>query len=298
MRSLPGALVLLFSTTGCIIYTGDRFGRSDHHDHGFGGDGEPGCDDGDEGGGFGEGEGGGEVDAFEARFAGVAVEVLPSDDGLDLDGDGRVDNNLPAALDALSAAVGGAADWQPGVELQRLVDAGLWVPLMDARDAQDGLEIGLLSGALADDGGIVVHPGSYDEAGQVLSVLRGDWTSSGGFEAGPAPVRLPARLADGTDLVFPLDSAALVGRMSEEGAETLLVGIVPAAELIEVALAPYLGDEGLDVDGDGDADLSTEEVLDIARSFLDDPDVIDIVEDDGTRGISAALWIDWRVADF
>ncbi|RME25298.1 MAG: hypothetical protein D6798_09325 [Deltaproteobacteria bacterium] len=288
MRSLPSALVLLLPATGCIIYTGDGFdadaGPPSHCGSGSGGPG------GDQGGGFGG--------ADTARYTGVAVEILEPDAGLDLDGDGDVDNNLPIAIDALSQALGGDRSWDPGAELQRLVEDGAWVPLMQVRDVEDGLVVGLLAGTRAEDGGLAVLPGSYDDAGRIVSVLHGERSRSGGFEAGPGPVRLPARLAGDVDIVLPLDGAMVVGRTSEDGAATMVAGVVPTELLIESALAPYLGADGLDIDGDGVADLSTEAVLDTVAELLDDPAVTDFMDDEGGRGISAAFWIDWEAADF
>lgn len=298
MRSFALGLLLL-PMVGCICFEpGPRHGhhpapRPDQPD---------GHDDGGPGDDQQPGDGGGDdpaspSDFVSGEYAAVELEVLPANVGRDIDGDGSSDNNLGVLLDELVAELG-TGDWSPEDELQRQVDEGLFLPMMAARQEQGQLELEILSG-FESSGLLVLDSGCLDDERDALYTLTGSFTGSDSFVAGPGSVAWCARNGDeGTLLQLPMVDTQLAGILEDDSAELTVTGVVPAVELIELLLMPYLGDEGFDVDGDGQADMSTDEVLDLAWKLAEDPGVADIELDDGSRGISVALRMAMVQAEF
>lgn len=303
MRSLICAFFLGTGLTGCLYYPHGH--RGHHHKHDHDGDSDP-----DHGGGFGGGpgnngggdngpDGQGPSSTFgEGQYAAVSLQILPEGVGRDIDGDGHADNNLPVALDALSQAVGGDTDWDPGDELRRLVDEGHMVPLIDASNRQDQLSILVMTGYLDDRGDLLVHPLSYTDDGAVRSVLDGDFCTQESFEVGPDPLWLPARVEGGVDVLLPLSQAVMVGTLNGDGGTATLTGVLRVDQLIDLVLLPWLGEDGLDIDGDGQADVGAEEVVALVEDLATDPDLADLQLADGSRGVSVGLSLVWVATEF
>ena len=165
------------------------------------------------------------------------------------------------------------------------------VPLFSAAQRQGQLTVQGLTGVRGEEGTLRVLSESYGADGAPLCWMTGAFLDAELFEVTAERVAFAVRL-DGQDsaLQVPIVRAGLSGLLDEAGATVTLTGVVPAEAAIELALAPYLGDAGLDLDGDGVADLSTEEVLDLARRLAASEDFADVpMGEDGSRGISLAF---------
>jgi hypothetical protein len=128
------------------------------------------------------------------RYIVTELRILNSGLGLDLDGDGTVDNNLPGLLTAADLVLGGNGFYgvqATNARIDAILDAEATIVLLDITHELGVLEIALLRAVRDTDGNLQVLPENYDGLGEPLQKFVGRFKSDVRCEAGPGQVTLP-----------------------------------------------------------------------------------------------------------
>jgi hypothetical protein len=215
----------------------------------------------------------------------TAMEILDSDQGFDLTGDGVVDNKLPAVLTALDLAVDGDMSREGmNATIAAAIEAGDLVNLVDARYAGLALTYDLLVGSQDEKGALHLDEAqSYDAHGQPWSRLEGAFLDATAIALGPDDVQIPVTFYAGEPaLMIPVAQAIAEGTLTADGTACTLGGAIPVDDLMDQVVDPLIPEEGY-------GGRSKEEWLKTIEALLSNENVAQIELADGGRGIAAAL---------
>ena len=217
------------------------------------------------------------------QYLTTSLVVLGEGEGIDLDGDGEVDNNLTAVLEFVDAAAplfGLTDDLSPeGVNatLAAAIEAGDLLLLIEASQEGALLTVDLLLGAADEAGALSVDPASY-EGDTPASRLLGSFSSETAFTAASDQVQIPfSFFPDEPPLFIPLSLATLEGELAEDSAGKLY-GAVPVQGVIDQVIAPLLADRE-----------DKDDLLEGINELIASGDLADIELEDGTLAFSAAM---------
>lgn len=215
----------------------------------------------------------------------TAMEILDSDQGFDLTGDGEVDNKLPAVLMMLDLAMEDDMS-RDGMNatIAAAIEAGDLVQLIEAHYVEIALTYDLLVGSQDEHGALQLDEAqSYDGEGQPWSRLEGIFRDQTTIRLGPNDVQVPVTFyPDEPALMIPVAQAIAEGQLTVDGTTCMMGGAVPVDELMTQVVEPLIPEEGY-------GDQTKEELLKTVEALLSNENVAQIELPDGGRGISAAL---------
>ena len=147
-----------------------------------------------------------------------SLALNPLGEGTDQNGDETPDNNLPNALTLIDAAL---ADQDFSFDgFNALIEASIAEQvlnvLVSAENVDSRLSLTVFSGNWDDESmGYTVDPGSYDEEGQPVSTMFGQFNSETEYEVGASNAVLPVTfiIEDGP-LPVPLINVTMVGAVT------------------------------------------------------------------------------------
>jgi hypothetical protein len=229
-----------------------------------------------------------------SKYRAAALELLPLDEGEDLDGDGQPDNNLPRALTAADAALS-ALDLSPegfALQIEQAIAEDRLVLLFDVETVDAAATMDLLSGRVEGGGDLVVDEASYDADGAPLTRLVGSVDTSDGLALTTDEALLPVPfLPDEPPAQVPLVQARFAGTRADDALEGRMAGAIPADRLVDDVLADLIPDEGF-------GNLSREEAIELVRDLASLEIMADVDLGDGERAVSCAFQVTAVPADW
>ncbi len=227
-------------------------------------------------------------DFQSGKYLLAAMEILPEEEGFDLDGDGEIDNKLPVVLSLLDFAVDDDMS-REGINqmLADSIDSGDIVELFQASYADLELEYDLLVGYLDDDDDPQLdEEQSYDGDGEPYSRYHGIFLDQTNIALGPDDVAIPATFyPDEPAMMLPVAESVVEGTLDDDGTGGMLGGAIPVERLIDDVIEPLIPEEGA-------AGMSKKELLETIGDVLYDEEVSDIELATGERAISMAVSYD------
>lgn len=219
----------------------------------------------------------------DGQYRTTALVVLEEGEGIDLDGDDEIDNNLPAVLEFVDAAgplFGLKDDLSPaGVNatLAASIKAGDLLLLLEGSQEGALLTLDLLLGVEDKGGNLSVDPASY-EGDTPTSRLTGSFSSETEFTATSDLVQIPfSFFPDEPPLFIPVAEVTLVGELGDDSSGKLY-GAVPVQGVLDQVIAPLLADQ-----------KDKDELLEGINELIASGDLADIELEDGTLAFSAAM---------
>jgi hypothetical protein len=210
--------------------------------------------------------------------------------GLDIDGDGVVDNKLPSVLPAVVMISGNEALSLEGLNgsISDAMAADALIMLMEAVHTSGDLRLDVLLGSLDGSGTLGVDAVSFGADGTPVARLGGRFESQKRFVVTSDRIEIPIIFdPEAPPVLLPLAMARIEGTLEETGIQGVLGGAIPIDDLVEQVLEPLLpSEEEYDpADYQGmERDVLLETVRTIGNETLADIDL-----DDGTKAISAGL---------
>jgi hypothetical protein len=220
---------------------------------------------------------------FEAgTFRVNALRILPVGEGIDLDGNGTIDNALPGLLPLVDAALPADMtidDVNNRLDLQLSLD-NLHI-LVDANHDVD-LVVDLLDGTRDEAGNLASTPESYDEQGVPNQRLVGAFFSGDRMRVGPAEIQVPMAFeSDGPILAISAQQAYLRGTLTDSGVGAFIAAAFTVESAMNEIVIPLVQD------GLPESEWATTTA--VARGLLD---LAADVTVDGEPAISATLRIE------
>ena len=219
------------------------------------------------------------------------MELLPSDQGADLDGDGEIDNKLPDVLNTVDALVTAQDLTKTGIN--EALAAGLGddtlVVLIDAEHDDPDLRVDVLLGTVDEDtDALGVDEQSYGEDGAPTSRLSGWFESQEEFTASADYILIPVTFyPDEPPLFIPLAIAVMEGELTAARCDGTLVGAAPVDDVIELVVEPLIP-TGDDYDKSKYLNQERDEFIEGIRDLANE-NMADIELEDGSMAFSAAL---------
>jgi hypothetical protein len=222
------------------------------------------------------------------KFRATSLTLLPAEQGLDQDGDGTVDNNLPFALTTADSVVRDLDLSPTGIQAQ--IDTSIAdndLNLLVSADYLQGLfTLAVLSGSWDETTGTyTADAAGFGSDGKPLSLLDGTFLDQTAFEAGSDQVLVPLTFIAGEPpALVPVRRARWTGSATPDSVDGMLTGVLPAVPLAEDVLAPLIPEEGV-------GNLTKEQLLGALRTFAGLETIADIDLGNGERGVSCALQV-------
>lgn len=194
----------------------------------------------------------------EGRWQVLTLRILQPGRGLDLDGDGDVDNQIATLLNAVDAVFGAQFNGMSVDDVNARIDDMLLdetvIVLLDGRYDGVTMTIDVVQGQRDPiSGDLSARPDSYLPDGTAVETLDGRFTDVDSFELGPAPLALPIQLYPNEPVLRIASPEArfiadLTGPPSSEGLDGNIAGVFTVAALEEGLIRPmleayYTGDE-------------------------------------------------------
>ena len=220
--------------------------------------------------------------------------VEDAETGGDVDGDGVIDNKLPAVLQLVDAFVSqpmSAEDVN-----QTLVDdmaTGDIIVLSELVYAEGQLTEDILLGVLTADTGdedaYVVDDSSYGDGGVPNSRLTGIFLDETAYAVDADRILLPFPIvADEPVSLVPLELVVVEGAVDSDRVDGLMYGAIPVDDMIDGVIEQIIP-TGEEYDPAEYLDKDRDEFIAFVRDFANEPNVSDIELEDGRRAVSAAL---------
>jgi hypothetical protein len=225
-------------------------------------------------------------DFTTGKYRVTRLELLPEGTGVDFDGDGEPDNNLPNALTAADTVLADL-DLSPegfNAQIAAAIAAGDLHLLLDLRYVDGVLTTDVISGLPTEgtDAPIQVDPTSYDDAGVPRARFIGEFSTQTDLAVSADDVLVPVPFLPGEPpSLVPLRQASLAGT-ADAGVEATLAGLIPSNRLADDVLADLIPPEGY-------GNLSREQLLRTLRAFAALESIADIPLSDTERAVSCAL---------
>jgi hypothetical protein len=209
--------------------------------------------------------------------------------GLDIDGDGEVDNALPGALPAVVMLSGNDALSLDGLNgsIEDAMAVDELIMLIDAVHGEGVLTNDVLLGSL-DGGTLGIDEASYGADGTPQARLGGAFESEKRFEVSADRIEIPIIFdPEAPPVLLPLAMARIEGTMDANGTQGVLGGAIPIDDLVTQVLEPLLAPED-EYDPADYMGLERDALLDTVRDLANDT-MADIELSDGSKAISAGL---------
>ena len=209
--------------------------------------------------------------------------------GQDIDGDGEVDNKLPAVL-SLAAALTSepltVGELNKG--LAEDVGKGNIILLTDLVQSGADLSLDILLGQES-EGTLSVDPTSYDSSGDANSHFSGIFDTQTDFTVSADRAEVPISLVAGEPPVLvPLENAILTGSADAQSNTGLIGGAVPVDAFVDQVVENMIP-TGDDYDPADYLDMKRDELIAYIREFASGETVADITLDDGSPAVSTTV---------
>ncbi len=229
----------------------------------------------------------------DGKYKVSSLSINAESDGIDVNGDGTPENNLPNALKLIDLAM-------PDFDLSRenlnaiLADtilSGDLIYLIQAKHYQGELIMDWYPGEADFNGAVSPAARGYDSSGYPISRLRGDFSDERAFKVGPGEMTISMLLLPPPQpfVDLPFELAHVQGTIWANECEGIIGGAIPADILVEDIIEPLIPEEGVDTDGDGVINLSKEAIMTTVRNLAANEGVSDVDLGDGRRGVSSAM---------
>jgi len=212
-----------------------------------------------------------------------------SDIGLDIDGDGEIDNKLVSVLAAaaLFTDIGQAADINKILSEQ--IAKGDIVMLSEMVHDTGDLTLDLLLGDIDKDGNLFVDDNSYDENGDPNSRLSGAFVDQTNFAATSQYIEVPFPIMpDEPPVLIPLSMVTAEGSADDKGSDAIIGGAVPVEAFVNDIIDDLIP-TGEEYDPALYNDMERDEFMKWIWDFASSPGVADITLADGSPAVSAAV---------
>lgn len=224
-------------------------------------------------------------DYTEGGYRVTSMEILDADSGFDLDGDGELNNKLPAVLMLLDMAVEDDMTREGlNAQIAAALKKGDMVQLIDAAYVDLDLSYDLLLGDVDEHGTLTLdQEQSYDGDGNPHSRFEGVFLDQTAIELGPSDVQIPVVFyPDEPAIMIPVNEAIAEGELSVDSTGCTFGGAIPVELLMTQVVEPLIPEEGY-------GEQTKEELLETIEGLLSSDSVADIELEGGAPGISAAL---------
>jgi hypothetical protein len=228
---------------------------------------------------------------YEAgKYRATSVSLLPTGEGLDLTGDGEIDNVLPAKLPLINAFTSDDLSFEGmNLSLAESVADNTLIVLMEAGYAQGLLNYDVLLGAVDDSDTLNVDPVSHNADGSPTAHFQGEFEDQNTIRTTADQAGVPFQFMPSTPpVLIPMTMARLDGQLDNDGTVAILGGAIPVeafvTDVVEPLLPPEEEYDPADFNG-----LERDELLQQVRDIANMPTVSDIELESGERAISAAL---------
>jgi hypothetical protein len=228
---------------------------------------------------------------YEAgKYRATSVSLLPTGEGLDLTGDGEIDNVLPAKLPLINAFTSDDLSFEGmNTSLAESVANDTLIVLMEAAYAQGLLSYDVLLGATDATDGLTVDPVSLNSDGSPTARFQGEFTDESTIRTTAEEAGVPFQFMPTTPpVLIPMVMARLEGQLDNGQTVTILGGAIPVEAFVTEVVDPLLPPEE-EYDPAEFNGLERDELLQQVRDIANMPTVSDIELESGERAFSAAL---------
>jgi len=216
--------------------------------------------------------------------------LLPTGEGLDLTGDGEIDNVLPAKLPLVNAFTSDDLSFDGlNTSLAESITDGTLIVLIEASYSEGDLAYAVLLGAMDEAGTLSVDPVSVDGEGTPSALFEGEFLDQTTASASAEDAGVPFQFMPDTDpVLIPMKMARLEASLDDVGTTAVLAGAIPVeafvTEVVDPLLPPEEEYDPADFNG-----LERDELLQQVRDIANLDTVSDIELENGERAFSAAL---------
>ena len=232
-------------------------------------------------------------DYEKGKYRSSSLSLLPSTEGLDLDGDGEIDNVLASKLPLVDAFVTGDLSFEGLNEsLAASVEDGSLIMLIEAAYNSGELEFDVLLGQIDEEEALSVDPVSLESDGTASAHFLGEFTDQDQATASAASAGVPFLfMPDTPPVLIPMRMARLEATLTAEATSGILAGAIPVEDFVIEVVDPLLPPEE-EYDPAEFNGLEREELLQQVRDIANLDTVSDIELEGGERAFSAALSFD------
>jgi hypothetical protein len=228
---------------------------------------------------------------YEAgKYRATSLALLPTGEGLDLTGDGEIDNVLPAKLPLVNAFTTDDLSFEGlNASLAESVANSSLIMLIEATYEQGELEYSVLLGAMDEAGVLSVDPVSIGADGSPSALFTGVFLDQTTVSATAEDAGVPFQFMPGSDpVLIPMKMARVEASLDDASTTAVLAGAIPVeafiSEVVEPLLPPEEEYDPADFNG-----KERDELLQQIRDIANMDSVSDIELENGERAFSAAL---------
>ena len=228
---------------------------------------------------------------YEAgKYRSTSMTLLPTGEGLDLDGDGEIDNVLASKLPLVDAFVTDDLSFEGlNASLEASVGDGSLIILLEGTYDSGVLEVNVLLGQDDGTGVVSIDPVSLEDDGTANANFIGEFFSQEEASASTDSAGVPfVFMPDTPPVLIPMRMARLEATMNSESASGILAGAIPVDDFISEVVDPLLPPDA-EYDPSEFNGLERDELLQQVRDIANLDTVSDIELDGGERAFSAAL---------
>lgn len=229
-------------------------------------------------------------DYEEGKYRSSSMTLLPTGEGLDLNGDGEIDNVLASKLPLVDAFVTDDLSFEGlNASLTASVDDGSLIILLEGAYSEGVLQVDVLLGQEDESGALSIDPVSIEENGEASAHFVGEFMSQDQASASADSAGVPFLfMPDTPPVLIPMRMARLEATMDDESVSGILAGAIPVEDFITEVVDPLLPPEE-EYDPSEFNGLEREQLLQQVRDIANLDTVSDIELDGGERAFSAAL---------
>lgn len=214
------------------------------------------------------------------------LSLNPLGEGVDQNGDGTADNNLPNALTLIDAALADQDFSFDGFNalIAASIEEQVLNVLVSAENTDRVLTLSVFSGNWDPEGmGYQVDPGSYDDNGDPISRMDGYFSSESEYLVGAPSAVLPVTfiIEDGP-LPVPLINVTMDGSINGDLLSGQIFGVIPGDEMVSNVIGPMIPEEGV-------GGQTKEQILELVQTLTGNDTLMDVPLEGEQRGISAAF---------
>ena len=232
------------------------------------------------------------LSSFEAGQYRVSEFALATDSetGLDVDGDGEVDNKLVTVMDLAALVTGQPLSVEEiNLTIAKATKAEAVILLTELSHSMNVLELDILLGQTDDFGNLSVDDSSYDKSGNVTSQMTGAFLDETSFDVSSDYVEFPFPVLIGADpVMIPLNIVSMEGTADVFENTGIMGGAIPVEAFVENVIGGLLP-TGDDYDPADYLNMTREELMEFIWNFASEDNIADITLTDGSPAISAAV---------
>jgi hypothetical protein len=231
------------------------------------------------------------VSTYESGQFRVSLLSIESDMtvGVDLDGDGEVDNKLPQVLQLAATLTGEPLDVDSlNTVLLSDISKGALILLTELGYTDRALTVDAMLGVADKSGALSVDKSSYTD-GVPNTRFSGAFSSQTDYTSSSERIELPFPLLVGEPAVLvPLELAQNIGSVDGSANGGIIVGAVPVDDFMSQVIDPVIP-TGEDYDPSDFLDMDRDELLDFIYEFATGETMADITLADGRKAVSAVV---------